>query len=182
VARRLPPLTPERLDDTQRALYDEIVTGPRRGQSLVGADGSLRGPFDLLLRAPAVGRPLQAVGAAIRYGAGLPDDLRELAILATAAAWQCRFEWETHVPIAVASGLPADGLTPLWEGDLPELDHPHAHLVVSVVHEALDTRTLSAARAAELVAGLGDAWAVELLMVIGYYSSLALLLNAFDVG
>ncbi len=178
---RLPPLTPERLDAAQRALYDEIVTGPRRGQSLVAADGSLRGPFDLLLRAPAVGRPLQAVGAAIRYGAGLPDPLRELAILATAAAWQCRFEWETHVPIAVAAGLPADGLAPIWDGGAPELDHPHAPLVVAVVREALVDRTLSEARVAELVAELGDAWAVELLMVVGYYSSLALLLNGFDV-
>jgi 4-carboxymuconolactone decarboxylase len=124
---------------------------------------------------------LQAVGAAIRYGSGLPDDLRELAILATAAAWRCRFEWDSHLPLAVATGLSPGGLEPLWDGGPPELDHSHAHLVVSVVREALDDRTLSAARAAELVTALGDTWAVEVLTVIGYYSSLALLLNAFDV-
>ena len=59
MAQRIRPLTPGELSPDQSALYAAITGGPRaRGPqhfALTSDDGSLRGPFDVMLRSPAVG-------------------------------------------------------------------------------------------------------------------------------
>jgi 4-carboxymuconolactone decarboxylase len=77
---RLPRLTPERLDQEQQAVYAAIAGGPRaagpQAFPLTGADGSLNGPFGVMLHAPSVGAPLQDLGSAIRYRTGLSARVR----------------------------------------------------------------------------------------------------------
>ena len=179
---RLAPLVPADMDDAQRALYEVITGGPRNSARLIAEDGSLRGPFDPMLRSPAVGEPLQALGAAIRFGATLPADRRELAILATAVHWRCRFEWDAHLPIAVAAGLDTSTLSALWDtGAASFADETHGQ-IVEMVSEVFDRRTLSNESFVALVEVFGDAQAFELLAVVGYYSTLAILMNTFDIS
>ena len=74
---RIRPLAPSELTAEQSALYAAITGGPRaqgpQHFALTAEDGSLRGPFDLMLRSPAVGTAQQELGAAIRYRAGFTD-------------------------------------------------------------------------------------------------------------
>jgi 4-carboxymuconolactone decarboxylase len=63
---RLPAFDPGRLDPEARAVYRRITAGPR-GASAVDADGRLVGPFNAMLLSPALGGPLQELGAAVRY-------------------------------------------------------------------------------------------------------------------
>src|SRR6476659_5793146 len=106
MAQRIHPLRPSALTPEQSALYTAITGGPRaqgpQHFALTSEDGSLRGPFDLMLRSPAVGTAQQELGAAIRYRTGFTDRMRELAILLVAAHWDSAFERESHEAIAIA--------------------------------------------------------------------------------
>src|SRR6478752_1093701 len=114
MAPRLRPLTPSELTTEQAALYAVIAGGPRaqgpQHFALTSGDGSLRGPFDLMLRSPAVGTAQQELGAAIRYRTKFTDRMRELAILLVAAHWDSTFERESHEAIARANGFGEDEL------------------------------------------------------------------------
>src|SRR6478752_10365156 len=109
MTERLPRLVPPFDDPRQQALHDALVGG-RRGAGpqafeLASADGSLVGPFGLMLHAPQVGEPLQALGSAVRFETGLSDRAREVAILTVAVATSCGFEGWAHERVARQVGL-----------------------------------------------------------------------------
>jgi len=81
-------LRPDQLDGDARALYDELTTGPRaRGPQpfpITDSNGRLLGPFSAMLLNPAIGRPLQPLGAGLLFGGSLGARSREPAILLVA--------------------------------------------------------------------------------------------------
>ena len=121
-AERLPRLRPAELDETQRRLYDELVSGPRsRGPvPLTGADGQLEGPFNAMLFAPGTGGPLLALGTAVRFGSGLTPRAREIATLAVAAHSGSAYELYAHERLGRQAGLTAAECTAVRDQrDLP---------------------------------------------------------------
>lgn len=162
--RRLRPLRPEDLDAEQRALREALTDPP--GRVGTDPDGSLQGPFDAMLRAPRSGAALQGVGAALRYRGVLPDRVRELAILRVAAHHRSAYEWHAHAPVAAAL----------------EVVDPHAEQVaVAAVDELLGTGDLTDDAWSRTVDALGEAGAVELTTVVGYYALLAMQLRVLRV-
>jgi 4-carboxymuconolactone decarboxylase len=184
VTTRLPALTPATLTAGQRELYDEIASGPRaQGPQhfpLLAADGSLRGPFNAFLFSPAVGRALQAMGAAIRFESGLADRMRELAILLVAHRWDSAFEIEAHEAVGRSVGLTEVELAALRAGDVSAFDGAEA-VAARIVVDLLDG-DLDDAMWASGVASLGEPALVELSTLVGYYATLALQLRVFRVG
>ncbi|GIM66501.1 hypothetical protein Pve01_88030 [Planomonospora venezuelensis] len=186
---RLPDLTPTELSEAQRALRERIVGGPRGSGPqhfpLVHEDGSLTGPFGVMLHEPALGAPLQELGSAIRYATRLSARTREIAILAVAAATGSTFEAYAHERVGRAVGLTEDELTALADGTFTSTD-PHeraAHafcrrLLADTGPEARwDDETY-----ASYAATLGATTMTELVVLVGYYRTLAQLLDVFDVG
>ncbi|SIT83589.1 carboxymuconolactone decarboxylase family protein [Microbacterium sp. RU33B] len=183
MTHRIRPLTPGELDAQQRALHTTITSGPRaqgvQHFALTAADGSLRGPFDLMLRSPAVGAAQQELGAAIRYRTALTDRARELAILLVAAHWNSAFERESHEAIARASGFTDVELAAIRALDV-DVFEGEERLVGTVVIALLDG-DLSDVAWSEASAALGIGGVFELTALVGYYSTLALQLRVFRV-
>lgn len=163
---RLP--LPESLTVDQQSAVDAITAGPR---------GALFGPFVPLLRSPALMTRLQEVGAYLRFGSEVPLHLRELVILVVARDWDQDFEWGYHAPLARQAGLDDAVVEALARGD--DVTGPDdVQAVWRLVRELLDTRAVCDAvfeRAREVV---GDAGVVDLVAVAGYYSTLAMTMNA----
>lgn len=170
---RFPKLTRAELTPEQAELYDAIVGGPRASGPfpLQDADGSLTGPFGVMLHAPGVGGPLQELGAAVRYRTVLSDRVREIAILSVAAATGCAFERHAHEPIGRAAGLTEAELAALADGSFTS-DDP----VESAAH-ALGERPLTE----QEYRTLGAQRVVELVVLFGYYRTLAQLMDCFEV-
>lgn len=183
-AVRIPRLTPDELNDEQRALYEAIAGGPRAGGTqhfpLRAPDGSLNGPFNGFLLSPPVGDALQEVGAAIRYRTTLDDRARELAILLVAARWRSVFERDSHEAIARHLGFTEEQLEAVRGEDVSELA-PHERRVGDVVIALLDGDLDDAAWSAA-VDDLGRETIFELTTLVGYYGTLALQLRVFRVG
>jgi 4-carboxymuconolactone decarboxylase len=169
--RRLRPLRPDELDAEQRAVYDALADPP--GRVGLAPDGSLHGPFDAMLRAPRSGAALQSVGAALRYGSVLPERVRELATLQVAAHHRSEFEWHAHAPLAVAAGLPGALLEAVRTGGPVEPDDPAERAAAVVVAQLLERGDVDDDAWAIAVGQLGEAGAVELTTLVGYYSLLA---------
>ena len=174
---RLSELTEANLNASQQALLETIRSGPRGAQH--GKLG-LVGPFGVWVRAPHVGDPVQALGAALRYGTGLAENVKEVAICTVGAHHKAEFEFAAHRRLALQAGVDEAALEALAEGVEPQLagDEALAHRVATSLLQAhrLDDDTYAAALAA-----FGESGVIELVSVIGYYVLVALTLNAFEV-
>ncbi len=112
MSERLPPFDLSHATPAQRAVLDEILSGPR---------GNLNGPFLGWIHSPALAQHAQRLGAFCRYQTGLPLRLSELAILVTAARWRAQAEWHIHYPIALEAGVPPALAEALRQGNPPRI-------------------------------------------------------------
>jgi len=175
---RLAHLAPADQSAAQRDLYAQIAGGPRaqgpQHFALTRPDGSLTGPFNVMLHAPGVGEAVQALGAAIRFGSELTARVRELAILIVATQAGCRYEWDAHAAIGRAIGLSDAELAALAAGKIPaDLSDDEREAVVFA-------QAAARGEVAPPCAHLSAQTQVELCTLVGYYGLLALYLRVFD--
>lgn len=186
---RLRQLAPDELTPEQRAIYDEVTTGPRSSGPqhfrLITDDGRLEGPFNGFLLQQALGMRLEALGAAIRYETGLTDRCREIAILVVAAVWHSGFERHAHEPIARAAGLGEPQLVAIHAGRSADTarNWPDRaeHTTVRVTRSLAEIGDLDDELYREAVEVLGETGLFEVITVVGYYAALAMQLRVFRV-
>jgi 4-carboxymuconolactone decarboxylase len=167
-ADRLPPLPADQLTDTQREVLAEIVAGPR---------GELVGPFVPLLRSPELMRRLQRTGEYLRFDTGLDPALLELSILLVARHWNQRFEWRYHCPLALRAGISDETIRAVRRGERPDRLDPAASVVWEICAQLHGFRQVSEEVFDRAVRVLGETGVVELVGTIGYYTTLAMVMN-----
>ncbi len=183
---RLAALSSDQMNAEQMRLYREILGGPRgqglRAVLLSSGAGGLAGPFNAMLYAPAVGHPLQELGAAIRFRTSLAPRIREMAILVVAQAWDSDYERTSHELIGRDAGLTGPEIEALRTGADPGFTDKHEAVAYSVARALtapqadLDDQEYTTASDV-----LGEQALVELSTLIGYYATLALQLRIFRV-
>ena len=172
---RLPELSEDKLDHTQRALLESMRAGPR------GARVKLGGPFGVYMHAPEYGELTQQLGAFVRYKTSLEPRLSEFAILCTARMWRAQYEWHAHAPIAEKAGVKAQAIRDIKAGRMPKQAAKDERAIFDFVHELYKTRRVSERTYARLHAILGDKGMVELVGILGYYASVSMVLDIFNV-
>ena len=170
--QRYQPLDPKSLTGRQKEVYDAIASGPR---------GGVRGPFEPLLKRPDVADCVQNVGASLRFAGGLPGRLRELAILTTARFWSAHYEWSFHAPIAEKEGVHRADIEAIARRGTPDFDRSADKAIHDFCKEILETHEAGEETYAAAVDVLGADAVVELTVLVGYYSLLALVLNVYWV-
>ena len=171
-ADRFPTLTPEQMTPEQAALAQAITSGPR---------GGLRGPFNAWLRSPAMGDRMQKLGEQVRYNTSLPHRLNEFAILITARAWNARYEWYAHYPLAMQAGLAPAVAADLAQGKRPRGMSPDEAAVYDFCTELRRDKQVSDATFAAVQKLVGDQGVIDLIAVNGYYDMVAMTLNVAQV-
>jgi 4-carboxymuconolactone decarboxylase len=160
------------LSGGQKALHDKILSGPR---------GRVAGPLEAMALCPAVGDPLQELGARLRFDGVLPGKLRELAILVAARFWTAQFEWHAHARIAREEGLDDAAIAAIAEGAAPALATPEENIVHALCRELHETHAVGADTYAQAVETLGQEAVIELTVLSGYYTTISMILNTFEV-
>ena len=182
---RLRRLVPAQLDEAQRKLYEAITGGERsKGAQhfpLTGDDGSLNGPFAIMLHAPLIGEALQSLGSAVRFRTSLTDRCREIAILQVARALGSEFEWWAHVRVARAVGLSDEEVTALSVGEFRSSD-PTEMAVSRLCANLLTSGTVADSEYEAMAEVLATAQVIEITTLVGYYRTLAQLMTVFDIG
>jgi 4-carboxymuconolactone decarboxylase len=170
---RFPPLAPAQMTAEQKALADAIVSGPRK---------SLGGPFNAWLRSPAMGDRMQKLGEQVRYHTSLPHKLNEFAILITARAWDAKYEWYAHYPLALQAGLEPAVAADLAQGKRPRGMSPDEAAVYDFCAELRRDKRVSDATYAGVQTLLGDQGVIDLIAVNGYYDMVSMTLNVAQVA
>ncbi len=172
---RLPALTEDSLDDSQRALLSSMRAGPR------GDHVKLGGPFGVYMHAPQYGDLMQQLGAFVRYKTTLPPRLSEFAILCTARLWRAQYEWHAHAPIAEQAGVKPEAIADLRAGRTPKKAARDERAIFNFVQELYKRRRVSDRTYKRVQDVLGDKGAVELTGLLGYYAGVSMTLNVFNV-
>lgn len=170
---RLQPVEPSKLTPEQRKVHDAIATGPR---------GGVRGPFLALLHVPELADRIQHLGELIRYDTSLGRKLSELAIIVTARGLRCQYEWFAHAKIAAEAGLAPASIEAIRTDKDPALTDPKERLVYAFARELVNDRRVCDATYDAVTKTFGTRGAVELAGMVGYYSMIAMTLNAHDIN
>lgn len=143
--------------------------------------GGVRGPFAVLMNSPEVAGRVANLGTYVRFEGELPNADRELAILATARAFDCAYEWAAHVPIARDAGLREEAIDVVAEeGATDDLDDGEA-TVIEYCRELLYDHRVSDDTFRAALERFGESGVTELTATAGYYGMIACALNAFEV-
>lgn len=170
---RFPVLTPETMNEEQRAVADAIQSGPR------GA--GLRGPFNALLRSPQLCDLVQRVGAYVRFGSSIPAPLNELAICMAGRKWGAQYEFYAHRRLGIDAGLNPTILDAIALGRRPADMSADETLVYEFVSELLSTGQVSDRSYNPVLDRFGERGAMDLVGAVGYYSLVSMVLNVAQV-
>lgn len=169
---RIKPTEWEQMTEAQRRVHEEIASGPR---------GSVRGPFQVLLKSPEVASRMQRVGEYLRFQSILPARLRMLAVLIIARAWTAQYEWQVHVPQALEAGLAEETIRDVAARKRPSLLKSDETVIYDFCSELQNDKRVSESTFRTTMEFLGEQGIVELTALNGYFTAVAMTLNVFDV-
>lgn len=138
-------------------------------------------PFDVLMRSPELMKRAQYLGAFLRYDCSLSGPLSEFAILCVARIWSNDYEWHTHAPIALEKGVAPEIVEALRHGRAPKGMSEEQAAIYDFAQEILQKRRVSDATYARAQALFGDRGVIDLVGLNGYYSLLAMAMNAVEM-
>ena len=166
---RLPPIAPALWTEAQRAVAQRIIDGPR---------GALVSPFVPMLRSPELMGHAQRMGEYLRYRSAIGLRLSELAILVTAHAWSQPVEWAIHAPIALREGIAAETIDAISRDQRPVSLTDDEAVVYDFSTELQRDRAVTDATWQRAVERFGEHGTVDLIGINGYYTLLAMVMNA----
>jgi 4-carboxymuconolactone decarboxylase len=162
--------------------YDLLTSKQKRIFSEIAStrSGSVRGPFAIWLRLPEIADKANQFGKEIRVHGGLEKRLFELAILLTAREFSAQYEWFAHAESALAAGLSKESIEAIRDDLVPNLEREDEKLTLDIVTELNRTKSLSQRSYERALSVLGLDSLIQLVTTTGFYTMVAMMLNAFD--
>lgn len=167
-------MTLETLTPDQRAVYDAINRPPR-------GNLGFNGPYAAYIKAPGIGGPAQALGAAIRFTVDCPENYQKIASCVVGQYHQARFEFAAQTPYARKAGLSDAVIEALRMGETPNFDTPDEGQIYDFCRQLVTTRRVDDSTYARARDILGETQLVELVATIAYYTTVCITLNVFEV-
>lgn len=169
---RIPPITEATLTPAQRRVYEKVVAGPR---------GTVIGPLRAVLHSPELADRWQALGEYLRFNSSLPLALRELAIVCAGRYWNCQLEWQVHARVARDAGIDVNILEAIRTASAPQFKNADQAAVYRLTRELLHSAQASDEAYDAIRSRFGTEGIVDLTSLVGYYTMVAMTLNAHAV-
>ena len=166
---RMPPIPADKYTEAQKKAAEEFSGG--RGYEV-------RGPFVPLIRSPEVMLRAKAMGDHLRFKSALAPRLSEMIILITAREWTQQYEWVAHHDIAIKAGLRNDIADAIADGRRPVGMAEDEEAAYDMSIEIQRTKRVSDPTWNKAVAKFGEQGVIDLLGINGYYTFLAMAMNA----
>jgi len=168
-AERLPTIAPENYSAEQKQAA---------AQFLAARHTPVFGPFEPLMYSPQLMSAARAMGDYLRYKSAIGNTLSELVILMTARAWRQDYEWQVHYPLALKAGIGAEVAAAIARDQRPTTMDPDGEIVFDYVSELLRSQHVSDRSFERAKARFGPRGVVDIAGIVGYYTLLAMQLNA----
>ena len=170
--KRLPTLEYQNMNQDQKDLHDEILSGPRT---------QIAGPMHTWFLNPSYGSLIEKVGAFCRYGTSLEPRLSELAIIIVARHWNADVEWFAHSKIALESGILQETIDAIKINKRPNFKMEDETLIYDITKSILDVKSLNDELFKLAEDKMGKKSLLDLTAIIGYYCNIAIQLNVFEI-
>ena len=168
---RVPFATRDNMSPDGQQVWDEIESS-RGGVAL---------NYAALLNNPQAAEKLAVLGGYARFETPLDPRVKTLAILAAAREANGHYVWTVNQRVAKEVGLSDEVVKSIHERRAPVGLEPKDGRVVQFVLELLRHHRISDATFEALRSQLGDAGVIDVLVVSGYYHTLAHCLQALEV-
>jgi 4-carboxymuconolactone decarboxylase len=166
---RLPTIPPDQYTAEQKAAAEEFLAARKV---------PVFGPFEPLMYSPDVMSQARAMGDYLRYKSRIGTTLSELVILVTAREWTQDYEWYVHAPIAAKAGIRPEIIEAIRDGRRPTGMSEDEELVYDFSSELHQNKRVSDGTFARAEKRFGKPAVVDLVAINGYYTLLAMQLNA----
>jgi 4-carboxymuconolactone decarboxylase len=168
---RLLDLPPEQLTPEQKTVFDKLTAG--RGRIL--------GPYKVWIHSPTVAAGMEHIGTYLNKRGSLSTREVEIGILVIAQHWNADYVREAHIRAGKAAGLSDEIIDAVLAGRDPELTDAHEHAVHRFAAALVSGTKLSDAEFGAIETALGREGIAEVLVLLGYYTSVALAMKVHEV-
>jgi 4-carboxymuconolactone decarboxylase len=167
---RMQAIPDYRLTSAQKAAVEEFKAARKQA--------SLTGPWTVLVRVPELLNLGRMWRDHVQNRTVIGNRLTELVILLTAREWTQQYEWNAHEQAAIKAGLKPEIVLAIAEGRRPDQMADDERVVYDFCTELHRTRGVSDATYARALATLGEEGIVEAASIQGFYTLLAMNMNA----
>ena len=167
---RLPLASRETAPAGQEDTFDEITQGgiPQYG------------PGSVMTHVPEASKHATALNQYLRNHSSLSLKAAELAMLVAAREMDCQHIWNAHAGSARGAGVPDAVVDAIRDQKpLPDLA-PDESAVINLGREILRNHQVSRGAYQSALEIFGQQGAIELTLVLGNYTMLAMLINTFE--
>ena len=170
---RTPTVTRDQVPERYRDAFDHEVAISK------GAIES--GPGSVMINSPEMRKRANHLVFYFRRESELPQKIQEMAMIMTARAKDCQYIWYAHAARAREQGISNEFVDALRDKKpLPKLPDDE-QIVVDYATELFTTNRVRAETFQAALDHFGAQQLTELTTMMGYYSLLALNVNAFEV-
>jgi 4-carboxymuconolactone decarboxylase len=168
---RLPPITSkDQVAGKDHAIFDSIVA----------SRGAVQGPFTMFLHSPELAGRLAHLGAYIRFEGSLDMRARVLAAMTVAREFEAVYVWGAQTGGARRQGVPEETIAAIRENHSRGIAPQDAE-IVEFTRMLLRRHRVDEASFKKLQARFGNDGLIQLTAAIGYYSMLAMTVNACEL-
>lgn len=164
---RLELIDPNDVTDEQKRVIARLGEGR----------GRIPTPFNIWLHNPNLAAGMEIIGTHVDHSPVLGEAESEVAILSTAVFWNASYVIANHRRHALKAGVPEAVVTAIVDKRRPESVDARLGMICDAVHDILGGGVVDDARFALYEAGLGRAVIAELLVTVGYFTSISLGMN-----
>jgi 4-carboxymuconolactone decarboxylase len=169
IMARLPPVTSkDQVAAEHRATFDSIVQ----------SRGAVQGPFTMFLHSPELAGRLAHLGAYVRFEGSLDMRVRVLAAMTVAREFEAVYVWGAQTGGARRLGVPEATIAAIRENHSRGIPPEDAE-IVEFTRQLLRKHRIDDATA--LQTRFGNDGFIQLTGAIGYYSMLAMTVNACEL-
>ncbi len=168
---RLVELSPDQQTPEQKKVFDQLVAG--RGRIL--------GPYKIWIHSPTVASGMEHIGTYLNNKGSLSKREVEIGILVIATHWKADYVQTAHAREGKRVGLSDEIINALVAGKEPPLTDPHERGMHRFASALVSGTKLSDAEFGEIEQAIGRQGIAEVLVLLGYYTSVALGMKVHEV-
>jgi 4-carboxymuconolactone decarboxylase len=149
-------------------------------ESIIKSRGAIQGPFTMFLHSPELAERVAHLGAYVRFEGDLDMRVRVLAAMTVAREFDAMYVWGAQTGGARRLKVAEETITAIRENHSRGIP-PEDAQVVDFTRTLLRKHRVDDATAKAMRARLGDDQFIQLTTAIGYYSLLAMTVNACEL-
>ena len=161
----------DKLTADQKTVFDQLVAG--RGRIL--------GPYKIWIHSPTVASGMEHIGTFLNKRSSLSTREVEIGILVIAQHWDGEYVKQAHIKAGKAAGLTQEQIDAVLAGRDPQFSDPRERAVYRFATALASKTKLSDTDFSEIEKVIGRDGIAEVLVLLGYYTSVALGMKVHEV-